>query len=64
MKKAIGFELGLDLVETLAFPLPDLDREKLQEMPVVVRRRRACSFRPVEQSIRYVEPYRAGSRCW
>jgi hypothetical protein len=31
-------QLGSDRVEALAFALPDLDRQKLEKMPVTVRR--------------------------
>ena len=54
--------LALDDVERLSFALADLDREQLEEMPVVVRRRGAGSFRPVEQAVRDVKANRARAR--
>src|SRR5688500_10044307 len=49
--------LFLDLLEALSFALPDLYRKQLQEVPVVVGRRSAGSFGPVEQPVRNVEAH-------
>jgi hypothetical protein len=54
--------LGLDDLERLAFALPNLDREQLKEMPVVVGRRGARPFGPVEKAMRDIEPDRARAR--
>ena len=45
-----------------AFALADLDREQLEEVAVVVRRRGAGAFGSVEQSVRDVEADRPRAR--
>jgi len=55
-------ELRSDRIETLSLALPDLDREKLEKVPVTVRRTGARSLGAVEQSARDVESNRARTR--
>src|SRR5688500_12497694 len=55
-------ELRSDRIETLSLALPDLDREKLEKVPVTVRRTGSRSLGAVEQSARDVESNRASTR--
>src|SRR6476660_2073345 len=55
--------LMLDLFEALSLALPDLDREQLEEVAIIVRRCGTGSFRTIEQSAGDVEPDGARSRC-
>ena len=55
-------DLALDHLERLSFALPDLDREELQQMLVVIGRRGALALGMVEEPVRDVEADRARAR--
>ena len=57
-----AFEFLSDGIERLPLPLPNLDGEELQEMPVVICGRRPGPFRAIQQPYRDVEPYRPRTR--
>ena len=50
------------IVERHAFALPDLDREQLEEVTIVVRRGGAGALGALEQAVRDVEANRARAR--
>ena len=54
-------ELAFDRIESRALALPNLDGEQLEKMAVVVRRRGAGAFGPVEKPAGDVEANRAGT---